>query len=354
MLFPRCRISGHLAGATLLTAVLLALCSQSVRAEGGDAPVVAPSPNKAPAPGVLPQPESASPVSGPAKYRLQYHFKTNDRVYFRVTHAMTIVTRKGEASETAKNESKTTKHYRVFSVDAEGNGLLELVIDRVQMTAQFGGNTPISVDSSDPENVPRAYRSVVETVGRPLARIKVSPEGKLLSAQRVLDSGLQRKVTTGTVSSTDNDADPSRNFLVVFPEREIAVGESWTDRSLTVKVRVGRALSRPVQLLRTYTLESVKDEIATITLKTAVITPVNDPALQAQLIQRTPSGTIEFDLQAGRIAARTMRIDDSVIGPFGDNSSLKATSLRTETQIDRPVLEARRGAGPANLPEVKQ
>lgn len=304
------------------------------------------------APGILPDQEKSRPLATSGRYLLAYKFQPNQRVYYQVTHTMKIVTRKSEAVETTTNESKTTKHYRVFNVDSEGNGLLELIIDQVQMKAQFGSNEPVAVDSNDPENVPAAYRDVIKTIGRPLARIKISPAGELLSAVRVLDRELQEQVSAGSTPEATSDNDASRNFLVVFPDYEIAPGESWTDRSLEVRVRVGRSLSRPVQLLRTYTLESVKDGIATIQLKTAVLTPVNDPAIRAQLIQRTPSGTIRFNIEDGLISAREMRVDDSVIGPFGDDSSLKATSLRTETLTTQPVMEARRNAGPANLPET--
>ena len=44
--------------------------------------------------------------------------------------------------------------------------------------------------------------------------------------------------------------------------------------------------------------------IAQIEVATQVLTPVNNPEIEAQLVQRQSSGTVRFDIAAGRIRAQ--------------------------------------------------
>ena len=52
---------------------------------------------------------------------------------------------------------------------------------------------------------------------------------------------------------------------------------------------------------RSYELVEVKDGRATIKIRSALITPIRDGMILAQLIQMSPCGTIVFDLENGRI-----------------------------------------------------
>ena len=55
-----------------------------------------------------------------------------------------------------------------------------------------------------------------------------------------------------------------------------------------------------------------------------MLTPVSDPKIQSQLMQRLQHGTIKFDLDAGRIYSSKMELDERVIGFRG------AASMRSE------------------------
>lgn len=263
-------------------------------------------------------------------YRLRYQFRPNQFVHYEVVQTMSIETRKGEAAESTVNESRAHKHFRVVSVDSDGAGTLEAVIDRVELTAQFGDNPPIVYDSTSPPPPPQ-FADVDKTIGKPIVRVKVAPTGKLLSVVRTLSKDLQEGVTADTGDAAP-DTDRSKNFLVVFPDKPVHVGETWTDK-LQISVNVSKQLRQPVTLRRRYRLESVANGSATISLDTSVLTPVNDPHVRAELIQRTPKGTIVFDLNRGLLVSRTLSVDKTELGVFGGGSLMRAVSERTERLV---------------------
>lgn len=273
-------------------------------------------------------PAEADEPESPA-YRLKYRFQPNQFVHYKEHQRVRNTARYKQVTETVRYEWTTHKHWRVSSVDGEGRAVLELMIDRVRMKAQFDQHDPIVWNSESPEPPPEKFRDVAATVGKPQVRLRVTPAGELESVVR-----LDNKAG----SSQQPGAKRSRNFLVVFPDEPIRVGESWSDR-YQVKVNVTRKLKKDVTLLRTYRLRSVEDGRATIGLNTSIVTAVNNPKVRAQLIQRTPSGTIEFDLKRGLIASRKLTVDRVVIGPFGAKSSLRAVSVREE-ELVQPAAAA--------------
>ena len=273
-----------------------------------------------------------APADRPAQkpVQLAYRFTPGEVIRYEVTHTMEITTRKDQTSETATNESKAWKHLKVIDVDDKGTATLELTIDRVQMSARFGESDPVAYDSEQPEKAPRQFRNVQETVGKPHGRIKVTPGGNLISAVRLLEDPSQPR------SAAPGDIDQISNFLVDFPDGPVAVGETWKDdpvQTVRVSVPTSKTLTRNVEILRKYRLASVDGPLATIEVTSAILTPVHDPAMRAQLIQRAPEGTIVFDMERGRIVSRQMKLDKTEIGVFGDNSSMRAVSNRQERLV---------------------
>ncbi len=85
--------------------------------------------------------------------------------------------------------------------------------------------------------------------------------------------------------------------------------------------------------------------MATISVDTEVLTPVNDPKIQAQLVQQLTSGEIKFDVDAGRPLARRIDWDETVVGFNGADSMMKYLARFTEELL--PVdATASTDAGP--------
>ncbi len=274
------------------------------------------------------------------QFQLVYKFEPNQFVHCEVAHKMTIEIKLGEASQTTYNESKSRKHLRVVAVDQHGNAVLEPMIDHVRMTAKSEQETVVFNSTDGPDKCPPAFQHVLKTIGQPLTRVKVAANGRLLS--------LGNEYVQQKGGNSIHESDASRNFLVVFPEKPVRIGAAWHD-DINVPVEVSAKLKRQITLRRTYRLMAVKDSIAIIGLKTAVLEPIRDPQIKAQLIQRAPVGTIRFDIQMGQIASWESNIDKVVVGAFGLNSSMRAISYRSERRLNlAQIAEKQDGSNSAN------
>jgi len=260
-----------------------------------------------------------------ATYQLAYKFQEGDVWRYVVSHDASLTTQKGAAAVTAVQTSKSWKHYRVVAVK-DGAATIEPTIDRVRVKIRSEEQDGVEYDSSSDKAPPAALRRLAKSIGRPLSQVQVESNGDLISARSLLPQGDARASASGSPGSQD-DADA--NFLVVFPDGPVQVGESWKDQ-IKVSVWVDRTLSKPVILRRTYTLQSVSGDLATIALRTSVLTLIQDPRLQSQLIQRKPRGTIVFDMKQGRIVSRELQLDHLVVGFSGSDSKMRAVSHRVE------------------------
>ena len=173
-----------------------------------------------------------------------------------------------------------------------------------------------TVLSSATNSLPDAVATVV---GRPLAEVRLEPDGTTSGIEPLLPKA-QRDAVPGKMGL---DGDTTGAFFVKLPEKPVAIGDEWHD-TLPVRVSVTRTLSQEVSILKQYRLESIDDGIAVIRLKSSVLTPVSEPAMLVQLIQRTSSGTIRFDIEAGRIIEQVADVDNTEIGWHGPDSSLRA------------------------------
>ncbi len=286
------------------------------------------------------------------KYLLRYKFRPNQFVHYTVEHVSTFTSHYPAGKEVAYNETQTQKHFRVVAIDERGNATLELMIDRVKMTARFNEGEKVVFDSQDTTKRPPQFQHVMNSVGKPTARFKFAPHGKLL---KVVSSIAPQQDACGQGAAQQKEAanDASRNFLVVFPEEPIQVGDEWKDR-IQACVNVTKKLKKQITLQRRYRLESVKAPLATISLRTSVLTPVNEPMIRAQLIQREPKGTIVFDIEQGRIVSRELKIDKVVVGAAGPKSSIRAVSLRREKLINGPAIAQKGSSQSAHLDAGKQ
>ena len=269
-------------------------------------------------------PEAKAPAgdAGPT-YKLAYKFQKGGVVRYETLNNAKFVSQFKGTEEVATNKTQTRKIYRVLSVNGDGSAELELIIEWVRMKVDFGGGgLPIEFDSKDPAAKSQAkFADVLKNVGKPQARLQCAPNGKVNSIREL--SLVQLKDVAG---SKDFD------FLTVFPDEPIAVGNSWIENS-EIKVTVEDNLKESIKLQRKYTLVSVEGDIATVAFKTSVLTPVKNPTISIQLIQRETSGKLKFDMAKGAMVTRNVDSDKSVINPAGNNTAMHATSYLLEQMV---------------------
>lgn len=285
------------------------------------------------------EPPPAPPVpSDTTSFLLRYKFEPGQMVAYDTVQDVEFTSRYTEASEIAKNRTSTTKCYKVTKVHPDGSAELDLVIRRVVMEVGFNESELETVfDSSSPELRSEKYDHVAKTIGVSQGLFHFAPSGKLIKLLHLDPSTPMPDPKTS--QTKDVDGESHRTFLLLLPEKEVRAGDSWVDH-YELRVALEGSLQQKIKMKRTYTLVRVENGIATISLSTQILSPIDNVNIEIQLIQRELAGTIRFDLEKGLILERNIAIDKTVIGPSGSKFSMRAKSDYTERLVDQTPLEA--------------
>ena len=137
--------------------------------------------------------------------------------------------------------------------------------------------------------------------------------------------------TTRKASATNEGA-----ITIPLPDEPIAVGHVWTfPCDIDVPLETGGV--KKIKAVQQFKLESVKTGVASIRVSTQFISPVTDPAIEAQVVQHESTGMVRFDIDAGRIIGQQMDVDKHVVGFRGQASSLHYVTRFTEQWIPKPL-----------------
>jgi hypothetical protein len=273
---------------------------------------------------------AAEGETGAEKHALRYKFQAGEALRWRVTHQAKIKTTVSGTTQTAEMTSHSTKVWQVNDVSPDGAATFDHLVEDIQMRQKVSGRQELRYNSQTDDEPPPGFEHVARSVGVPISTITMSPEGKVLKRQEgQLPSAAQNQ--NGQVT-------------IPLPESPVAVGESWS-LPLSIEVPLPDGTVKKVKASQKFTLTEVDDGIATIRVATQILTPIHDPAVESQLIQRAWAGTARFDIESGRVVGQQMDIDKVVVGFRSQASSLHYVSRFTEDFLGEEARTA--GRNPA-------
>lgn len=296
----------------LLATALFSLCARVTTAQ---------PPEKEPAAdtALLDQLEKATGRAANGSYLLRYRFSDQEPTQTRVVQLVSMQTRIDGSDQTVQSRSESLRQWDVTAIDADGNITFEHSIREVKMWQKVTGKDEIRFDSNKDKEAPGTYQAIAQSIGKSLSTVTISPRGKVIER-----TDRTRQFNPGIDS-----------LLIPLPETAIKVGQKWfTPQKL--RIRTTEGLFRTIQLRRQYALEKVEDGIATISIKTQVLTPLNDPKIQSQLVQRLQDGTLTFDIERGQVRSKQMSLDQRVIGFNGPSSMMHYLARMTEETVADP------------------
>jgi len=268
----------------------------------------------------LPAAETGRPT-----VRLEYRFREGEKLDMEVSHRALTETTVGATAQSTETATDSRKTWKVVSVDAQGNATLEHSVDDVTMTSRTSDRGQVRWSSSGDESAPPGYEQVKANLGVPLSQLVVDRSGRIL----------ERRDFRPCPPSSTGDL-----VVVPLPAEPVAEGAEWIVPQEVVVDLPGKARKAVRTRLR-YRLESLRDGIATISVDTTVLTPVDDPRFEARLLERIWNGSVEFDVEHGRVVRRATGIDRRVVGFEGPESSVRYKSNLEERLVDRGVEAGR-------------
>lgn len=257
---------------------------------------------------------SAADSPTPAKYTLRYVFQPGQVLRWEVLQQASVRTSINGDAETVETVSRSCKAWRVKEVKPDGSAVFEHSVDWVDMRQQFGSRKPVRYDSRDGQKPPMGFEDVAGAVGVPLATVTMDSTGKTLSRRRAPLKG------TSKIES---------EMTLLLPAEPVPVGHTWS-KTYEIEVRLPGGVIKKVSAIQKFTLEEVKTGVARIAVLNAILTPVRDPAVEAQLVQYESAGYIRFDVDAGRMLEQQVDLDKRIVGFRGPASNLHYLSRFTE------------------------
>lgn len=261
---------------------------------------------------------AAESVTPPEAFRLRYRFAAGDQLASRVAHRALTETTMNGVTQSVETMTDSTKTWKVVAVDGSGTATLEQSVDDVTMTSRTSDRGEIRWSSADAAEPPPGYEGVRQSLGVPLVRLMVATDGRVL----------ERRELRPCPAAASGDL-----VVIPLPDEPITVGHEWTVPDEIV-IEVPGGPRRAVRTRLRYRLEQVRDGLATISVDTTVLTPVDDPRLEARLLERIWNGEIRFDLETGRVANRRTTVDRRVVGFGGPQSSIRYKASLEERLLD--------------------
>jgi hypothetical protein len=273
-------------------------------------------------------PETAAQDAAPAKYLLRYKFRPNDSLRWKVVHRATVEATVSGVSQTTEAITVSTKLWKVRKVDPSGAATFEQFVEFVDMWQKTSGRMEVRYNSRTDKKPAAGFEDVAKSVGVPLSQTAIDTQGKILSRQH-----LQAK------PQVEQDG----LITIPMPEAAVAVGETWTF-PFDIEVPYGTGRLKRIKARQSFTLEGVKNGVATIRTGTQILTPIDDPAIEAKLVLRQPSGSVRFDMDSGRVVAQQMDTDKRVVGFSGETSVLHYRTRFTEEALAETSPETKTAA----------
>lgn len=245
-------------------------------------------------------------------YTLAYKFTPGEEFRTRVMQVSTVDTKiKGEVS-IARSRSVSTKVLKITEVDSQGNITLENSVADADMWQSVTGKPEVKYNSRTDKTAPLGYQYIADSIGKPLATLTISPSGKLMDRH-----GGAPQINTGL-----------GDIAFPLPEGPVKEGDTWeTPEDIRLKID---EVNIAIKVRQLYRLVLVQTGVATISVETQILTPVRDPKVLSQLVQRMQKGTIKFDIDAGRLLHKQMDLDESILGFSGPESHMNYLSRTTE------------------------
>jgi hypothetical protein len=262
--------------------------------------------------------------AGAETYDLKYKFIERESIRTQVTHKSTIRTTIRELSQDSESSAESEKVWGIKKVNADGSAVIVHMIASVDMRQAVKGSAPVRYNSKHDENPPEIYKEVATTIGKPLAEITLDPRGQVLNRRELL-AGAHRGGGLVTVP---------------LPGEPVPVGHVWNnDYAVPVLLKGGR--TKDIQMRQRYELLLVKKNVATISVRSIIVTPNIPPEIEVQLVQRMSHGEVKFDLSAGRVVQQSMKVDGTVV-QFQGAGSVMQCQIEFHEQLLDDARSARR------------
>jgi hypothetical protein len=236
---------------------------------------------------------------------------------YNVVDKTSIIGTSDKTTQSAQARTDSVKVWKITDVLPKGDIEFMNVCERVHMVNKLPDNKGTEYDSERDKIAPPGFEDTAKAIGVPLSTVRMTVHGKVISRKARL---------------LGKDVDEDAPIALRLPDKPVEIGDTW-DEPYDVKVNLQDGSSKMVQTRWHHKLIDVRDSIATIEVTYQVLSPI-DAKVELQLVQRLMSGTVQFDIEKGRIVGRKMDVDKRILGFAGPTSSMQYVMKMEEKLLE--------------------
>ncbi len=197
-------------------------------------------------------------AADPATYLLRYKFKAGETVRYEVTQVAKTKTRLKGTEEVSQAHTTSEKVWHFLESQSPEQMKFEHSVSRVELTQQTGDKPELRWASNSGDEPTVEFAKIAEQIGKPLSTVTINGRGQ--ETDRQTHAGSEAQLGMG-------------GLTVAMPEEAIAIGANWSVPR-TVKVRTEAGEPKDMKVRDVYTLEKVETGVATISVRSEVLTPL--------------------------------------------------------------------------------
>lgn len=251
-------------------------------------------------------------VEGGENFLLRYKFTSGTRVISEVTHLAKTNTKIDTTEQDSNSRTVSQKTWDFVSVE-KGKMTFEYRIAAIDMSQRIGNADELRFSSADSEPPHPQFKSAADSVGRVISTVTIDEQGLI-------------------IARSDEINPPSLgmgDITLPLPEKPVSIGGSW-ECPREMRIRREDGSQKIVRFRELYKLDKVSLGVATVSVRSEMITIITEPKEEAQVLQQLSNGTVRFDMQAGRMISKDLTWDKRVVDFAGPGSSMEYNSRLSE------------------------
>ena len=264
--------------------------------------------------------ETPSTLGG-EEFLLRYKFEPGMVISSEVTHLAKTDTKVDSSEQNSHSRTVSQKTWEVTRVE-NGEMTFEYKILEIDMSQRIGADMEIRYSSKSGDEPARQFQAAADSVGKVISTVTIDEQGMI-------------------VARSDETNPPNLgmgDITLPVPKKPIAVGATW-EVPRELRIRREDSTVKTVRFRELFRLDKVSAGVATIAVRSEMLTPITEPQEEAQVLQQLSNGTIKFDVDAGRMISKELGWDKVVVG-FSGAGSVMDYSARLEEQVVKAELKA--------------
>ncbi len=264
--------------------------------------------------------ETPSTLGG-EEYLFRYKLEPGLVIASEVTHLAKTDTKIDAVEQNSHSRTVSQKTWEVTRV-ANGEMTFEYKILEIDMSQRIGADTEIRFNSKSGEEPERQFKAAADSVGKVISTVTIDEQGMI-------------------VARSDDTNPPNLgmgDITLPVPKQPIAIGSTW-EVPRELRIRRDDGTFKKVRFRELFRFDKVSAGVATIAVRSEMLTAISEPKEEAQVLQQLSNGTIKFDIDAGHMLSKELGWDKVVVG-FSGAGSVMDYSARLDEQITKAELKA--------------